>query len=202
MSTEGTQALINRRAVRFRNRILRVIGGFKLKFIPAHHRNGPYPIALHLDHGNSFQECRLAGKEDALEAEAGQDIYTDPDEASRFVAETGVDSLAVAIGTAHGFYKGVPRLDFQRLEELRNAVPVPLVLHGASGLPGRDIAQAVKLGVCKVNFATELRFAYTQAVRTALAADPQMYDPKKFGILGREAVRELVRSRIALCVGA
>lgn len=205
------------------------------------------PVAIHLDHGDSFALCRqaaedgytslmidgsklpleenialtrsvtemaasvpgrpcveaelgrLGGKEDSLEVKAGEDLYTDPGEAARFVAETGVDSMAVAIGTAHGFYKGKPKLDFNRLAQLRDAVPVPLVLHGSSGVPDEDVARAISLGVCKVNFATELRAAYTQAVRGCLAADLDLYDPKKFGGPAREAVTALVRHRIAVC---
>ena len=80
----------------------------------------------------------------------------------------GWTPLAVAVGTAHGFYKGAPKLDFARLAQLRDAVPAPLVLHGSSGVPDQDVQRAVALGVCKVNFATELRAAYTQAVRECL----------------------------------
>lgn len=142
---------------------------------------------------------RLGGKEDSLEVNAGEDIYTDPEEAAAFVAQTGIDALAVAIGTAHGFYKGTPKLDFERLAQIRDAVPVPLVLHGTSGVLDRDVQRAISLGVCKVNFATELRAAYTQAVRQALAGDPGLYDPKKFGGPGRDAVNKLVRHRIEIC---
>lgn len=205
------------------------------------------PVAIHLDHGDSFKLCRqaawdgytsimidgsklslednialvrrvvqmagdvprqpaveaelgrLGGKEDSLEVKPGEDIYTDPGEAARFVEETGVDSLAVAIGTAHGFYKGKPKLDFDRLAQLRDAVSVPLVLHGSSGVPDEDVQRAISLGVCKVNFATELRAAYTEATRKTLSSDPDLYDPKKFGGPGREAVTKLVRHRIAVC---
>lgn len=203
------------------------------------------PVAIHLDHGDSFELCRqaawdgytsvmidgsrlpleenialvrrvvqmagdvprqpaveaelgrLGGKEDSLEVK--EDVYTDPGEASRFAEETGIDSLAVAIGTAHGFYKGAPKLDFERLAQLRDAVSVPLVLHGFSGVPDEDVRRAVSLGVCKVNFATELRAAYTEAARQSLSGDPALYDPKKFGGPGREAVTKLVRRRIAVC---
>ena len=128
-----------------------------------------------------------------------QDLYTDPAEATRFVEETGVDTLAVAIGTAHGFYKGTPKLAFDRLAQLRDAVPVPLVLHGSSGIPDEEVRRAIRLGVCKVNFATELRAAYTQAVRDCLATDADIYDPKRYGAMAREAVTALVRHRIEIC---
>ena len=142
---------------------------------------------------------KLGGKEDDIEVKDGDDLYTDPAEAVRFVEESGIDTLAVAIGTAHGFYKGKPKLAFDRLGQLRDAVNVPLVLHGSSGVPDEDVRRAITLGVCKVNFATELRVAYTQSVRATLAADAAIYDPKKFGAVAREAVVELVRHRIQVC---
>lgn len=142
---------------------------------------------------------RLGGKEDGMEVKPGEELYTDPDEAARFAAETGIDSLAMAIGTAHGFYKGKPQLAFSRLAQLRDAVSIPLVLHGSSGVPDEDIRRAITLGVCKVNFATELRVAYTQAVRDCLATDSSIYDPKKYGASARNAVTALVRHRIQIC---
>lgn len=144
---------------------------------------------------------KLGGKEEPTEVEPEGDVYTDPDEAARFVRETGVDSLAVAIGTAHGVYKGKPQIDFSRLAQLHEAVPVPLVLHGSSGVPDGDVQRAISLGICKVNFATELRFAYTNAARSCLNSDSGIYDPKRFGAQGREAVAELVRHRIRVCMG-
>lgn len=144
---------------------------------------------------------RLGGKEDSLEVKEGEDLYTDPAEAALFTEQTGIDSLAVAIGTAHGFYKGTPKLDFVRLSQLKDAVSVPLVLHGSSGVPDADVQKAISLGVCKVNFATELRAAYTKAVRETLAVDAKLYDPKNFGNPAREAVTELVRHRIRICCG-
>ena len=142
---------------------------------------------------------RVGGKEDQTETAEGEERYTDPEAAVRFVAESGADSLAVAIGTAHGFYRGTPKLDFDRLAQLRQALSVPLVLHGTSGVPDGDVRRAVELGICKVNYATELRAAYTQAVRAALEQDGTIYDPKRFGQAGRASVTELVRRRIALC---
>lgn len=140
---------------------------------------------------------RVGGKEDALAAEAG--ACTEPAEAQEFVERTGVSSLAVAIGTAHGFYKGTPVLDKERVSRLREAVPVPLVLHGASGLSREDVCECVERGMCKVNFATELRAAYTDACRKLLAEDPGIYDPKKMGTVGMEAVARTVKSRMAMC---
>lgn len=142
---------------------------------------------------------KLGGKEDTVEVREGEDLYTDPEEAARFVADTGVDALAVAIGSAHGFYKGTPKLDFERLSQIQKVAPVPLVLHGSSGIPDTDVQRAISLGVCKVNFATELRAAYINAVRTTLDTDSTLYDPKKIGIPAKEAVVELVRHRILVC---
>jgi len=140
---------------------------------------------------------RVGGKEDDLVADG--DTNTDPEEARRFVQETGVDSLAVAIGTAHGIYVGTPVLDKERLSEIREKVAVPLVLHGASGLSDEDIMDCVRRGICKVNFATELRIAFTDAMKTLLASAPETFDPKKFGKKGIQAVKELVESRMRVC---
>lgn len=140
---------------------------------------------------------KVGGKEDDLEAEA--DTNTDPAEAKEFVERTGVDSLAVAIGTAHGFYVGTPVLDKDRLSEIRKVVDVPLVLHGASGLTDQDVMDCVSRGICKVNFATELRKAYTDAVKQLIQDDPSVFDPKAFGKVGMAAVKELVKGRMKVC---
>ena len=140
---------------------------------------------------------KVGGKEDDLEAEA--DTNTDPAEAVEFVERTGIDSLAVAIGTAHGFYVGTPVLDKERLSEIRKVVSIPLVLHGASGLTDGDVSDCVKRGICKVNFATELRAAYSKAVKELLAEKPDTIDPKAYGKAGIEAVKELVKGRMKVC---
>jgi len=144
---------------------------------------------------------KLGGKEDDVEVKDGEDTCTDPKEAIQFVERTGIDSLAVAIGTAHGFYKGTPKLEFERLAQIRNNVSVPLVLHGSSGISDEDVIKAISLGICKVNFATELRVAYSDAVKACIHQDPAVYDPKKYGASGRDAVTELVRHRIKICIG-
>ena len=207
------------------------------------------PVAIHLDHGSSFELCekatkdgytslmidgsklpldenialakkvvemaktyplcqtveaelgKLGGKEDDVEVKDGEDACTDPDEAVQFVEESGIDSIAVAIGTAHGFYKGTPKLEFERLAEIRNKISAPLVLHGSSGIPDEDVQKSITLGICKVNFATELRVAYTDVVKKCIADDASVYDPKKYGAMGREAVTELVRHRMRICLG-
>lgn len=140
---------------------------------------------------------KVGGKEDDLEADA--DTNTDPQEAKEFVERTGITSSAVAIGTAHGFYAGTPVLDKERVSEIRKVVDVPLVLHGASGLSEEDVRECVERGMCKVNFATELRVAYTDAVKKLLEEKPETYDPKKLGVVGIEAVKEVVKSRMVMC---
>ncbi|HOA84919.1 MAG: class II fructose-bisphosphate aldolase [Clostridiales bacterium] len=147
---------------------------------------------------------RVGGKEDDYDGGAGG--YTDPDDAAEFVRATGVGSLAVGIGTAHGFYKSAPRLDTARLREIRARLAsagllLPLVLHGASGLSDDAIVECIAGGICKVNFATELREAYTKGVRQVLA-DPAVYDPKKFGRAGMEKLKEAVMARIHICGSA
>jgi tagatose 1,6-diphosphate aldolase GatY/KbaY len=115
---------------------------------------------------------RLAGTEDNLTVEAIAAHYTDPKQAREFAAATEIDALAVCIGNVHGRYVSEPRLDFDRLAALRRLVPVPLVLHGASGLPPAVVQRAIELGVCKFNVNTELREAYVSALRGALATAP------------------------------
>ena len=136
---------------------------------------------------------------DDLEGGAAQIIYTDPDDAVKFVEATGVDTLAVAIGTAHGFYVGTPVLDKERLSEIREVVDIPLVLHGASGLSDEDVMDCVKRGICKVNFATELRAAYSKAVKDLLTEKPDTIDPKAYGKTAIAAVKELVMARMKVC---
>ncbi len=125
--------------------------------------------------GNIPVEAELGtvgGKEDDMVSE--KNIYTDPGIAAEFTKETGISSLAVAIGTAHGIYKKKPVLDVERLTEIRKAVDVPLVLHGASGLTEEQIQDCIKRGICKVNFATELREAFSKGVKRVIAVNPDV----------------------------
>ena len=140
---------------------------------------------------------KVGGKEDDLVADA--DTNTDPEEAREFAERTGVTSLAVAIGTAHGFYVGTPVLDKERLSAIRKVVDIPLVLHGASGLSDEDVRDCVSRGICKVNFATELRKAFTDACRKVALEDPKAFDPKVFCKAGMAAVTELVKNRMIVC---
>ncbi len=201
------------------------------------------PVAIHLDHGESFDlamqalrvgytsimidgshhsfedniavtrsvqdacapsavsvEAELGmvgGKEDDLESSG--DVYTNPQQAAEFAARTGVGSLAVGIGTAHGVYQGTPVLDVNRLSEIRAAVSIPLVLHGASGLSDESVQECIRRGICKVNFATELRIAYSDAVKAVLQEKPNTFDPKVYSKAGREAVQKLVMGRMKVC---
>lgn len=103
---------------------------------------------------------KLGGKEDDLVVDEKDSMYTNPDDAVEFVKRTGIDSLAIAIGTAHGLYKGEAKLDFDRLKEIRSVVNVPLVLHGASDVPDELVKKAISLGICKVNVATDLKIPF------------------------------------------
>ncbi len=201
------------------------------------------PVAIHLDHGSSFElamkafragytsimidgshnvleeniaitkrvvrAChagnvpveaelgKVGGKED--DVDGGNGGYTDPQDAVYFVKETGIDSLAVAIGTAHGVYKGLPKLDMERLSKIREVVDIPLVLHGTSGVPDEDVQECIRRGICKVNYATDLRIAFTQGVKEVLEEAPDTIDPKKYNARGREKVKEYVKGRIKVC---
>lgn len=163
---------------------------------------------------------KLAGIEDAVNVSAKDATFTDPAQAKEFVERTGVDSLAVAIGTSHGAYKfkGEPRLDFERLKAIHEAIPnTPLVLHGAStvikefvdkcneyggeipgaqGVPEEMITTAAKYGVCKVNIDTDLRLAMTAEVRKYLVENPTVFDPRKYLGAGRTAIKEMVAHKL------
>ena len=141
---------------------------------------------------------KVGGKEDDLDGGDG-DPYTDPSDAKRFVAETGVDFLAVAIGTAHGVYKGIPKLDVERLSQIRAVVDIPLVLHGTSGVPDETVKECIRRGICKVNYATDLRIAFTEGVKEVFSENPGVYDPKKYNARGREKVKAYVMDKIKVC---
>lgn len=202
------------------------------------------PIALHLDHGTSFEQVvrclragftsvmidasqlpveenialtrrvvetahpvgvsveaelgRIGGTEDDISVNDRDAFFTDPGEALAFVEATGVDALAVAVGTAHGRYKGTPRLDFERLTLLHKTVPVPLVLHGSSGVPAEAIREAVRCGARKINIDTDIRQAFTDTVRRVLAADADEIDPRRVLGPAREAATAVIRDKIRL----
>lgn len=140
---------------------------------------------------------KVGGKEDDLDG--GEGGFTDPKEAKEFVERTGVDSLAVAIGTAHGMYKGEPKLDLDRLSQIREVVSVPLVLHGGSGIPDCKVQESIERGICKVNYATELRIAFTNGVNKYLEKNKDTIDPKKYNKSGMEEVKQFVKEKMSVC---
>lgn len=141
---------------------------------------------------------RVGGKEDDTVSDAV--TYTNPAQAALFARETGVSSLAIGVGTAHGVYASKPVLSVETIRQVRRALPtLPLVLHGASGLEDESIAQCIAAGMNKVNFATELRQAYTAAVADYLHTHSAVFDPKKYGEAARQAVARVVARRILIC---
>ncbi|MCL0032512.1 class II fructose-1,6-bisphosphate aldolase [Peptococcaceae bacterium] len=141
---------------------------------------------------------KIGGTEDDISVDEREAMLTDPDEAKEFVERTKVDSLAVAIGTAHGQYKGKPELDFDRLEKIKKLVKIPIVLHGSSGVPDEDIRRAISLGVSKVNIDTNIREAFTNTMRKILNEKPKEIDPRKVLGPAREAAVEIIREKIRL----
>ena len=133
----------------------------------------------------------LAGHEDNIhvsEEDAGK-AYTDPELVADFVEKTGIDALAVAIGTAHGFYKAAPKIRFDLLEEIRRKTDTALVLHGGTGVPEDDFRKCVAMGMSKINVGTGLKKVYTDAVREAIKSLPESeYDPRKIVGPGRKAI--------------
>lgn len=202
------------------------------------------PIALHLDHGSSFEvamKCIRAGFSSVMfdgshytleenirltkevvktahamgvsvEGELGtiggveDDISVDeehaslakPEEAIRFYEETGVDCLAIAVGTAHGMYKGEPKIHYDIIEQVAKAVPVPIVLHGGSGVPDEAIRLSIAAGVGKINVNTENQVACTEAIRDVLNKDGKVYDPRKYLTPAKKAMVEVVKTKIRL----
>jgi fructose-bisphosphate aldolase, class II len=194
------------------------------------------PVAIHLDHGSSFDKCKEAidagftsvmidashhsfeenieitskvveyahskgvsveaelgtvgGQEDDVVAEGV--IYADVNECVELVKRTGIDCLAPALGSVHGPYKGEPNLGFKEMEEIGKATNMPLVLHGGTGIPLKDIQQSVSLGTAKINVNTENQITSAKAVREALAAKPEEYDPRKYLGPARDAIKETV----------
>lgn len=138
----------------------------------------------------------IGGKEDSLVAE---NVYTRPEDAAYFVRETQIDALAVAIGTAHGVYKSEPKIDINRLKDIHSAVEIPLVLHGTSGVPDEIVRQCIEKGICKVNYATDLRIAFTKGVLSVLQKDNSVYDPKKYIAEARKKVKDYVQKKMIVC---
>ncbi len=202
------------------------------------------PVALHLDHGESFERAMSAihcgftsvmidvsnlpfrenvavtrevvrcahaagvtaegeigmvgGGIHSAESSGEQLAMSDPEEAARFVAETGVDALAVAIGNAHGFYKAAPKLDFQRLSEIAEKIPLPLVLHGGTGIPEEALREAIKRGIAKVNICTEFVAAFGKTFREVQSRPDFAYNVPKLFAEPRRRAMELVVEKIKL----
>jgi fructose-bisphosphate aldolase, class II len=141
---------------------------------------------------------RVAGREEHVTVEGREAAFTDPEEAARFVRETGIDALAVAVGTVHGWYKWEPNLDHDRLARIRDLTAVPLVLHGGSGVPEAEIRRAIAGGICKINVATEAKDAWAAALRRTLAADPNLDDPRQILLPSREGALAVIRQKLRL----
>lgn len=215
---------------------------YVINMVKAAVKNTHIPVALHLDHGSSFDvimRCiregfssvmfdgskypfqenieltkevvkaahsvgvtveaelgKIGGAEDDVVVEDRDAKFTNPDEAEEFVEKTGVDALAIAIGTAHGVYKGKPELDFDRLEKINSKLNMPLVLHGASGVPQEDVRKAVTMGINKVNVNTAFQQAFTAKIRELFANDSELYDPRKYCGPGRDAIKAKVKQKI------
>lgn len=142
---------------------------------------------------------RIGGTEDDLSIDEMEAVFTVPEEADAFVEATGIDTLAIAIGTAHGVYKGEPKLDFKRLAAIRERVSLPLVLHGASGVPEDSVKTAIQGGICKINIATELKIPMANAIQQVFEENPEENDPRNYMGAAKEAVKEVVRQKIRLC---
>jgi fructose-bisphosphate aldolase, class II len=200
------------------------------------------PIAIHLDHGSSFEKCvqaidagftsvmidgshhpleenialtkkvvevahvlgvsveaelgRIGGQEDDLIVEDADAAYAIPSECEQLVRETKVDCFAPALGSVHGPYKGEPNLGFDRMEEVQKLTDVPLVLHGGTGIPTKDIQRAISLGTAKINVNTENQMASAKKVREVLAEKPELYDPRKYLGPAREVIKETVKGKM------
>ena len=138
----------------------------------------------------------LAGIEDDVKVKAEDSSYTRPEDVQEFVERTGCTSLAIGVGTSHGVYTSDPHIEQSVVKAIRDAVDVPLVLHGTSGVPDEQVAEAVKNGICKVNYATELRQAYTKGFMAYMAENPACFDPKKPAKEGMREITELVKIRM------
>lgn len=142
---------------------------------------------------------KVGGVEEELAVDEADAVLADPAECERFAALTGVDTLAPAIGTAHGMYKGEPKIAFSRLEEIASRVGVPLVLHGGSGIPEEQVKRAVSLGMAKMNVATELRIAFSGAIRQVFGENPDENDPRTYMKRAKQAVKAIAHAKMEMC---
>lgn len=142
---------------------------------------------------------KIGGVEDEIYLNEREATFTVPSEAKDFVDATGIDTLAIAIGTAHGMYKGEPKLDFERLSAIKELVSLPLVLHGASGVPDSSVKEAIRRGICKINIATELKLPMAEAIRECFRNNPEESDPRNYMGAAKAAVKKVVKEKIRLC---
>jgi len=140
----------------------------------------------------------IGGTEDDLSVDEKDANLTNPKEAIEFFKATNVDALAIAVGSAHGLYKGEPKIHFDIIEAVSKEIDIPVVLHGGSGIPDEIITKAISLGIGKVNVNTENQVAMTNKLREVLAKNPEVYDPRKYLGPARDAIKEVVRGKIRL----
>lgn len=155
--------------------------------------------ALPMDVSVEGELGTIGGKEEGdtdLEA-----TYTKVSEAEEFVRRTNVSTLAIGVGTAHGVYKGEPKINVQRIKEIHEAIKTPLVLHGASGLSDEVIRDCIAAGISKINFATELRQAYTNGIKAEFEKDPEVFDPKIYMRGAIDSIKDVIRAKIKICYG-
>ena len=141
---------------------------------------------------------KIGGTEDHITVSEKDATFTDPLEAKRFVEETGVDYLAIAVGTAHGVYKGEPKLDYDRIKAIREVVDIPLVLHGSSGVPAESLQKAISLGISKINIDTDIRNAFAGAVKEFVMNNPDEIDPRKILGPATKAMKEIIKEKMEI----
>lgn len=143
-------------------------------------------------------ELGTIGNNGSAEGGSANIIYTDPNQAEEFVKETGIDTLAVAIGTAHGLYPKdmTPKLNIELLKELNERIDIPFVLHGGSGNPDSEVSEAVKYGVAKVNLSSDLKSVFFDALREVLTKNPKMYEPGDVFPEANDKVKEVVKHKL------
>ncbi|MBP1971869.1 class II fructose-bisphosphate aldolase [Cohnella thailandensis] len=142
---------------------------------------------------------KIVGTEDNIIVSEKEMRLADPDECLEFVEATRVDSLAPAVGTAHGIYKQEPNIDFERIERIASMVSIPLVLHGGSGIPEAQVKRAISLGMSKMNIATEIRNVYSEALRNYFRQYEAENDPRRYLVPAREALKSKVKESIRMC---
>lgn len=142
---------------------------------------------------------KVGGVEDDIVVAEHEALLADPEDCRLFIERTGVHTLAPAIGTAHGIYKGEPNIDFDRIAKIAEIVDVPLVLHGGSGIPAEQVRKAVALGMSKMNVATELRIAFSNAIKDVFSVNVEENDPRKYMVPAKEAVKRLAMEKMELC---